>query len=90
VTLVDTLPDAAFVPATPTQGSCVRTGKGNHDGVLTCELGPLAAGASANVTIVVSPPRAGMITSTARVLANEPDMDRDNNTATETTTVLAR
>jgi len=89
-TLVDTLPDAVFVSATPTQGNCVRQGKGNSDSVLTCELGPLAAGGTATVTIVVSPPRAGTITNTASVRANEPDPDRADNTATQTTTVLPR
>jgi uncharacterized repeat protein (TIGR01451 family) len=89
-TLVDTLPEAVFVSATPTQGTCVRQGKGNADGVLTCELGPLTPGGTATVTIVVSPPRAGTITNTVSVRANEPDSNRAGNTATETTTVLPR
>ena len=91
VNLVDTLPDAVFVSATPTQGTCVQQGKGKSDGVLTCELGPLAAGGgSATVTVVVSPARAGTITNTVSVQANEPDADAADNTATETTTVLSR
>jgi uncharacterized repeat protein (TIGR01451 family) len=90
VTLVDTLPDAAFVSATPTQGACVQQGKGRSGGVLTCELGPLAAGNGATVTIVLSPSREGAITNTASVRANEPDPDGADNTATETTTVLPR
>jgi hypothetical protein len=41
------------------------------------------------VTIVVSPSRAGTITNTAVVRANEPDPDRADNTAIETTAVVA-
>jgi uncharacterized repeat protein (TIGR01451 family) len=90
VTLVDTLPDAAFVSATPTQGACVHQRLSSSGGVLTCELGALAAGSSATVTIVVSPSREGTITNTASVRANEPDADGADNSATETTTVLPR
>lgn len=90
VTLVDTPPDALFVSATPSQGTCVREGKGQRDGVLTCDLGGVAAGRSATVAIVVSPSRDGTITNTAVVRANEPDPDRGDNTAVEPTTVLPR
>jgi uncharacterized repeat protein (TIGR01451 family) len=90
VSVVDTLPDVTFVSATPTQGSCERSGKGKADSVLTCELGSLASGASATMSIVVSPARDGTIANTASVRGNEPDPDRANNTATETTTVLPR
>jgi uncharacterized repeat protein (TIGR01451 family) len=90
VTLVDTLPDAAFVSATPSQGACVREGKSQRDGVLTCNLGVLTAGQSATVTIVVVPSREGTITNAAVVRANEPDADRTDNSAVETTTVSPR
>jgi uncharacterized repeat protein (TIGR01451 family) len=89
VTLVDTLPDAVFVSATPSQGTCARTGK-SRDGVLTCDLGGLGTGQSATVAIVVSPSRDGTIMNTAVVRANEPDADRTDNKAVETTTVVAR
>ena len=79
-----------FVSATPTQGTCVRDGKGRRDGVLTCNLGSLAAGMSATVTIVVTTTRDGTIVNTATVRANEPDADRADNTATAETTVLPR
>jgi uncharacterized repeat protein (TIGR01451 family) len=87
VTLVDTLPDATFVSATP---ACTRAGKGKAGGTLSCELGPLGAGESATVTIVVSPTRDATVTNTAVVRANEPDPDSTDNTATELTTVLPR
>jgi uncharacterized repeat protein (TIGR01451 family) len=89
VTLVDALPDAVFVSASPSQGTCVKEGKSRR-GTLTCQLGTLAAGAGATVTIVVTPSRDGTIANTATVRANEPDGDRADNTATEQTTVLPR
>lgn len=90
VTLVDTLPDALFVSATPSQGTCVRTGKTQRDSVLTCDLGRLGTGQSATVTVVVSPSREGTVANTAVVRANEPDADRTDNKAVEPTTVVAR
>ena len=90
VTLLDTLPDAGFVSATPSQGSCVRTGKGQRDGTLTCELGTLAPAGSATVAIVVTPTRAGTLTNVVLVRADQPDADRADNTAVETTTVVPR
>lgn len=90
VTLLDTLPDAGFVSATPSQGSCGRTGKGQRDGTLTCELGTLAPAGSATVAIVVTPTRAGTLTNVVLVRADQPDADRADNTAVETTTVVPR
>ena len=90
VTLADTLPDVAFISATPSRGSCARSGKGKSDGTVTCDLGSLAASESATVTIVVSPTREGTLTNTATARANEPDADTADNSATETTTVLPR
>ena len=52
-----------------------------------CNLGSLADGGSATVTITVTPNAAGTITNTATVSANESDPNTNNNTATETTTV---
>jgi len=90
VALVDRLPDAVFVSATASQGSCARDGKGRRDGTLTCDLGSLAAGATATVTIVVTTSREGTIVNTASVRANEPDGDQADNTASEETIVLPR
>jgi len=90
-TLVDQLPvDLAFVSATATQGSCLRVGKGNSDGVLTCALGTIDAFHSATVTIVVRPSRAGTLTNTVDVRSGSPDPNPANNTATATTTVTGR
>ena len=84
VTLFDQLPaDVVFVSATPSQGSCSRSGNR-----ITCALGTLNVFATTTVTIVVSPSRAGAtLTNTATVRASSPDPDLANNTATATTTV---
>jgi uncharacterized repeat protein (TIGR01451 family) len=90
-TLVDTLPaDPTFVSATASQGSCVRDVNSNSGGVLTCDLGTIAAGDSATVTIVVEPRQEEPITNTVTVNAGEPDPNTDNSTDTETTTVTPR
>lgn len=90
VVLTDALPaEAVFLSASATQGSCVRSGgKGRRGGTLTCDLGALASGAAAGVTIQVETGRAGALTNAASVEANEPDPDAANNSASETTTVF--
>jgi len=78
VVMSDTLPSGVtFVSATPSQGSCQTA---------TCNLGSLAASASATVTIVVTPTVAQSVTNTARVSATEIDPDLTNNTASLTST----
>jgi uncharacterized repeat protein (TIGR01451 family) len=57
-------------------------------GVVDCELGTLAPGASAEVTIAVTPRRAGAITNTAVVGSSVADLDPGDDTATATTTVV--
>lgn len=82
VTVADILPGGvAFVSATATQGTCSGTGPVN------CNLGSLAVGASAIVTIVVTPSSPGQITNSATVNANESDFDSTNNTASTTTVI---
>lgn len=84
VTLTDTLPaGVAFVSSTASQGSCSGTA------TVTCAIGSLASGASAAVTIVVTPPAAGTISNAASVAANEPDANMANNSASVQTTVSA-
>ncbi|HXG68502.1 MAG TPA: Ig-like domain-containing protein [Blastocatellia bacterium] len=82
---------ADFVSATSAQGNCVE-----EDGTVICELGTLAAGASATVTIVVKPaegsrglpPEGATITNTAFVTANEGDTSLADNEITTSTTAL--
>ena len=82
VTVADTLPaGVAFVSSTATQGSCSGSGPVN------CNLGSLAVGASAIVTIVVTPSSPGQITNSATVSASESDFDTSNNTASTTTLI---
>ncbi len=85
VTLTDTLPGSVtFGSATPSQGSCSESG-----GTVTCNLGNLTSGNGATVTITVTPNTAGTITNTASVTGNEGDPDTSNNSASESTTVIA-
>ena len=85
VTLTDTLPSgAAFVSSLPGAPTCTASA-----GILTCGLGGLAAGISTTVTIVVQSGAPGTLTNTAAVAANESDPAAGNNTALETTTVVA-
>jgi large repetitive protein len=87
VAVTDTLPaSATYVSATPSQGSgCSETA-----GTVTCNLGNIANGASATITIVVIPtvatPDPG-IQNTATVASNTVDPDNSDNTDTENTIV---
>jgi len=56
-------------------------------GLVDCDLGALANGASTTVTIQVTPKARGVITNTASVGSSAPDPDRSDNTATTDTTV---
>jgi uncharacterized repeat protein (TIGR01451 family) len=87
VVVTDTLPARVdFVSATPSQGTpCVRSGD-----TVTCNLGAMAAGATATVTIVVQPKRTGTISNTAVVASTPPDTNAANNSDTESTTVLSK
>jgi uncharacterized repeat protein (TIGR01451 family) len=76
----DTLPSGvSFVSATPSQGSC------NGAGPVNCALGNLAVGATAVITIVVTPSATGSIINTATAGASQTDFDTSNNSATITT-----
>lgn len=83
VTVRDFLPESVtFVSAS---AGCSHTA-----GVVTCDLGDLAGGATETVTITVQAPNADVtVTNTATVAANENDTDTSDNTAIEETTVDA-
>lgn len=82
VIVTDTLPaGVTFVSANTTQGNC------NGTGPVNCNLGSLAVGSGAIVTIVVTPSSSGQITNSATVAANESDFDSTNNTAAATTSI---
>jgi uncharacterized repeat protein (TIGR01451 family) len=82
VTTSDTLPvGLTLVSATASQGSCSGTA------TIICNLGVLSKGASATITIVVTPTQAGGISNTASVTANEADPNANNNSATQVSTI---
>ncbi|MBI4338077.1 MAG: DUF11 domain-containing protein [Chloroflexi bacterium] len=85
VTLTDTLPgNVTFGSLTFSQGSCALSGS-----TVTCNLGNLANGASALVTITVTPGAAGALSNTVSVTGAQADPDAADNTVTTTTTVNA-
>jgi len=84
VVLTDTLPaNVTFVSATPSQGSCSGTA------TVTCALGTIAHGASATVTIQVTPQAGAVpsITNSVSVTGAVFDPNTANNSDTEDTTV---
>jgi uncharacterized repeat protein (TIGR01451 family) len=83
VSLMDTLPASVnFVSATPSQGMCAQAA-----GLVTCNLGALANGSSATVSIVVTTTANGVITNTVTVTADGADSNPANNQASQTTSV---
>ena len=83
VVLTDALPaGSTFVSASPGAPTCTPAG-----GVVTCNLGAVANGASEIVTIVVTHDTAEIITNTASVTSTSPDAVAGNNEGTEVTTV---
>jgi uncharacterized repeat protein (TIGR01451 family) len=83
VGVTDTLPaGVTFVSSSTSQGTC------SGDATVACALGPLAAGASATVSIVVKPGAAGPLSNTANVSTTSPDTDSSNDSSTAQTTVV--
>jgi uncharacterized repeat protein (TIGR01451 family) len=78
VQLMDALPAGIrFIGATMTQGTFTEV-----DGTVNFQLGSLAVGSAASMTVVVAPAVAGDVTNTASVRASEDDPSLANNTAT--------
>ena len=86
VTVTDSLPkNAGFGSASSSQGSCAPKPK---QLLVVCNLGTVANGAGAIVTIVVKPTQKGNFTDTATVSATSPnDPNPSNNTSSVTTRV---
>lgn len=84
VTVTDVLPASFTIGTiTPSQGTCnplVGT-------TLTCNLGTIANGGNATVTIETTPTQTGVIGNTAVVSGDQPDPDPTDNSSTESTTV---
>jgi uncharacterized repeat protein (TIGR01451 family) len=84
VVVTDTLPGSvSFVSATPSQGTCSGTS------TVTCNFGSLSDGASATVTIMVTPNSTGEISNTTTVSSATNDPVPGNNSSTASTTVIA-
>jgi endonuclease YncB( thermonuclease family) len=74
-----------ILAATPTQGTCSQ-GAPVVTAAVTCALGPIAAGSSATVSIIVG--AMATLTATATVTSPNPDPNRANNSAWALTTVV--
>src|SRR5262249_17787516 len=70
-----------FISATPTQGSCSGTS------TVSCNLGSMANGAHAIVSLLVVPQSPGQLTNSAGVTATETDPDTSDNSVTIQTIV---
>lgn len=83
VTVVQELPaGVTFVSSSASQGSCSGTT------TVTCDLGSLAPGEPATVTVVVRPGRTGTLATAASVSAAEADPDPSDDEDAETTEVV--
>ena len=79
VTVTDTPPaNTIFQSAQPSQGSCSGTT------TVTCALGSLAGGASATVTLTVTPIQPGTISNAASAVSNEASQVSSNQSGTVT------
>lgn len=86
VTVVDNLPPTGSVikNVIPSQGTYSSVGD-----IITCNLGSLASGATATVTIVIKRNAAGTVTNNTTVSANELDSNATDNSVSEETTFSA-
>lgn len=74
--------NAAFISANTTQGACVFS-----NGVVVCNIGSLASGASAAIAITVVPNALGTLTNRVAVVRSAPEAHPENNSAVVLTTV---
>jgi uncharacterized repeat protein (TIGR01451 family) len=82
VIISDNLPSGVtFVSVTTTQGNC------NGTSTVNCNLGSLAVGSSAIVTVVVTPTSAGQVSNSVSITGNEADPNSSNNIATAITLI---
>jgi uncharacterized repeat protein (TIGR01451 family) len=84
VAVTDVLPaGTTFQSATPSSGTCSGTT------TVTCNIGTLAANASATISLQLTMPATpGPLTNTATVTSSNVDTNPANNTATSTITVV--
>ena len=80
VEMVNTLsPGVEFVSASPDQGTCAEAA-----GVVTCSLGDIGVGSSAQVSVVTMTGAPGYITNTVSITSNGFDFNLANNTSSAT------
>ena len=85
VAVTDPLPaGVTFVSAAPTQGTCGGTT------TVTCNLGTLASGSTATVSIICVPQSTGLLSNTVTTNATESDPNLSDNSATITTPVTTQ
>src|SRR5262249_14938417 len=83
VVVTDPLPAGAlFISASASQGSCAYDGT-----TVRCDLGNIAPGAQAVVTVTVTPSSAGLMTNVVTLASQEPDLNAANNSAAVVTRV---
>ncbi|HEV2208066.1 MAG TPA: protease pro-enzyme activation domain-containing protein [Verrucomicrobiae bacterium] len=66
-----------FVSGSASQGAVVA-----NSGIVTANLGPMAGGATATISVTVLPVVAGVFTTTATVSSDQPDFNPANNSVT--------
>ncbi|MGQ0700370.1 MAG: choice-of-anchor Q domain-containing protein [Panacagrimonas sp.] len=88
VQVFDTLPaQLGFVSVTPNMGSCTQ-----DLGTIACELGNLASGASASISVVTTANTAGTADNTASIISApiiDFDPDTSNNASTASVSIAA-
>jgi uncharacterized repeat protein (TIGR01451 family) len=83
-TVSDPLPgNVSFASASATQGSC------SGSPTLSCNLGTLASGGSATVTVTVTASAVGTATNTATIASDAVDLTPANNSASASTAVAS-
>jgi len=84
VAVTDTLPaSTTLISATSTTGACTSL-----SGIVTCNVGNLAAGASATINLSITPSVAGNMTNAVAITGTQPDpfsADNSANTVTQIT-----
>ena len=84
VEVTDVVPDGtSYVSAEASQGSCAETA-----GTVTCDLGDLADGERAEVTLTVRADEVGNVTNTVTVSSDAPDPNESDNSDPESTLVV--
>src|SRR5262249_43882770 len=76
-------PGVGFVSATASRGGCT-----NDNGVVTCDLGTLANGDAATISLEVAPTLGGSLTNVFVLSGNQLDLNPADNTVAVVTTVI--